>query len=171
MKNKKILVLSGMLLSILLCFVGCSGEETTSSKNKAENTNMNNIISNSYLYSSNSATSEVNKNINTTSSSNTTNTELTIGQKNALKSAKSYLEYSSFSYKGLVEQLEYEGYSKEEATYAVDNCGADWKEQAAKTAKSYIEYSSFSRKSLLEQLKYEGFTSEEAEYGVTSVGY
>lgn len=77
----------------------------------------------------------------------------------------SYLRYSSFSYNGLVEQLEYEGFSHEDAVYAVDNCGADWKEQAVEKAKSYLEYSSFSYDGLIEQLEYEGFTHEEAVYG------
>ncbi|MGN1155310.1 MAG: Ltp family lipoprotein [Agathobacter sp.] len=95
----------------------------------------------------------------------------TIGQKNALSTAKSYLAYSSFSYTGLIDQLEYEGYSTEEATYGADNCGADWNEQAAKTAESYMKYSSFSRQGLIDQLLYEGFTQEQAEYGVASVGY
>ena len=58
----------------------------------------------------------------------------TTGQKNALRSAKSYLSFSAFSYKGLVEQLMYEKYSREDAIYAADNCGADWFEQAVKAA-------------------------------------
>lgn len=95
----------------------------------------------------------------------------TTEQKNALKTAKSYLDYSSFSYTGLIEQLEFEGYSNESATYAVDNCGADWNEQAAKTAESYMKYSSFSRQGLIDQLLFEGFTQEQAEYGVSAVGY
>lgn len=97
--------------------------------------------------------------------------EPTTGQKNALSTAKSYLAYTAFSYSGLIKQLEYEGFSKEEAVYGVDNCGADWKEQAAKMAKSYMNYSSFSRKGLIEQLKYEGFTNEQSEYGASTVGY
>lgn len=96
---------------------------------------------------------------------------LTMGQKNALKEAKSYLDYSSFSYSGLIEQLEYEGYSNEDATYAVDNCGADWNEQAAKTASDYLDYSSFSKDGLIEQLEYEGFTHEQAVYGAERNGY
>lgn len=95
----------------------------------------------------------------------------TIGQKNALQSAKDYLNYTAFSYNGLVEQLEYEGYSNEEAIFAVDNCGANWNEQAAKSAKQYLDYSSFSRAGLIEQLIYEGFSQEQAEYGVTQAGY
>lgn len=97
--------------------------------------------------------------------------EPTIGEKNALSTAKNYLNYMSFSYSGLIKQLEFEGYSNSEATYGVDNCGADWNEQAAKKAKEYINYMSFSRSGLIKQLEYEGFTSEQAEYGVTAIGY
>ncbi|MBU5332398.1 Ltp family lipoprotein [Anaerocolumna aminovalerica] len=94
-----------------------------------------------------------------------------MGQKNALSKAESYLNYSAFSYSGLIEQLEFEGFSNEEATYAVDNCSADWNEQAAIKAQEYLDYTSFSRSGLIEQLEYEGFTKEQAEYGVTEVGY
>lgn len=96
---------------------------------------------------------------------------LTPGQENALKTAKSYLEYSAFSYQGLINQLVYEKYSTDDATFAADNCGADWNEQAAKSAKSYLEYSSFSRDGLIEQLEYEGFTHDQAIYGVEANGY
>lgn len=41
-----------------------------------------------------------------------------------------------FSYTGLIEQLEYEQYSHDDAVYAADNCGADWNEQAAKKHKA-----------------------------------
>ena len=77
----------------------------------------------------------------------------------------------AFSYAGLVEQLEYEGYTHDEAIYGVDHCGADWFEQAAKSAKEYLSYMSFSRSGLIEQLKFEGFTQDQAEYGVEQNGY
>lgn len=96
---------------------------------------------------------------------------LTMGQKNALGSAESYLSFTAFSRSGLISQLEFEGYSTEDATFAVDNCGADWNEQAAKSAESYLEMTSFSRQGLIEQLLFEGFTQEQAEYGVTAAGY
>lgn len=97
--------------------------------------------------------------------------EVSKGMENALAKAKLYLKSMSFSYTGLVDQLEYNGYSEEEAIYAVDNCGADWNEEAAKKAKSYIDSMAFSRKELIDQLKYNGFTDEQAEYGVEQVGY
>lgn len=96
---------------------------------------------------------------------------LTTGQKNALNQAKSYLEWSTFSYDGLVGQLEYEQYSHEDAVFAADNCGADWNEQAVKSAKNYMEFSSFSKDGLIEQLEYEGFTHEQAVYGAEQNGY
>lgn len=96
---------------------------------------------------------------------------LTLGQKNALAKADDYLSIMAFSYSGLIEQLEFEGFTTEEATYAADNCGADWNEQAAKKAQDYLDTMSFSRDGLIEQLEYEGFTSEQAKYGVTAVGY
>ena len=76
-----------------------------------------------------------------------------------------------FSYSGLIQQLEYEGYSTEDATYAADNCEADWNEQAAKAAKNYLNSMAFSRDSLIQQLEYEGYTEEQAIYGVEQNGY
>ena len=90
---------------------------------------------------------------------------------NALSKAHDYLSFTSFSYSGLIDQLEYEEFSTEAATYAADNCGADWNEQAAMKAQSYMDFSSFSRQGLIDQLLYEGFTQEQAEYGATAVGY
>ena len=98
-------------------------------------------------------------------------TTITIGQQNALDMAKDYLNYKAFSYSGLIKQLEYEKFSIEDASYAADNCEADWNEQAAKMAKEYIDYTSFSRDGLIDQLEHEGFTTEQAEHGATSVGY
>ncbi len=102
---------------------------------------------------------------------NATKSTTMTGEKNALKSAKAYLDYTAFSYTGLIEQLEYEGYSHTEAVYGADNCGADWNEQAAKSAANYLDYTSFSRSGLIEQLEYEGFTHSQAVYGVEQNGY
>lgn len=96
---------------------------------------------------------------------------MTMGQKNAIKSARSYLNYTAFSRTGLIEQLEFEGYSTEDATFAVDEVAPDWNEQAAKSAQAYLDYTAFSRDGLIEQLMFEGFSYEQAEYGVTAVGY
>lgn len=94
----------------------------------------------------------------------------TAGQDNALNTAHSYLMVSPFSHSGLIRQLEFEGYSTEEATYAADNCGADWNEQAAKAAKNYLSISGFSYSGLVQQLEFEGYSTEEAAYAVDNCG-
>jgi hypothetical protein len=94
----------------------------------------------------------------------------TVSQKNAVRSAETYLDYSSFSRSGLIGQLEFEGFSTEDATYAVDTITVDWNEQAAKSAENYLDYSSFSRQGLVDQLEFEGFTPAEAEFGVSQTG-
>lgn len=108
---------------------------------------------------------------NYTEKSEIATTTTSISQKNALASAKNYLSTMAFSYSGLVKQLEYEEYSHDDAVYAVDNCGADWNEQAAKSAENYLSTMSFSRNSLIKQLEYEGFTNEQAVYGAEANGY
>ena len=96
---------------------------------------------------------------------------ITLVEKNALAKAKSYLAIMPYSYSGLIEQLEFEGFTTEEATYGVDNCGADWNEQAAKKAQMYLSIMAYSRSGLIQQLEFEGFTTQQAEYGATAVGY
>lgn len=119
----------------------------------------------------NSTTSSSSSTTTPSTSSNVSTPSPTTGEKNALRTAREYLNISAFSYSGLIHQLEYEGYSTEEATYAADNCNANWNEQAAKSAKEYLDVSSFSRQELINQLIYEGYTQEQAEYGVTQNGY
>lgn len=93
-----------------------------------------------------------------------------VSQKNAVRSGESYLTYMAFSRSGLISQLEFEGYSTADATYAVDKINPDWNKQAAKSAKEYLEFSGFSRSGLIDQLKFEGYTNEQAVYGVTEAG-
>lgn len=95
----------------------------------------------------------------------------TMGERNALAKAEQYLSAMAFSYNGLIKQLEYEGFSHDEAVYGADNCRADWNEQAAKKAKNYLDAMPFSRDGLIEQLEYDEFTHEQAVYGVTANGY
>lgn len=94
----------------------------------------------------------------------------TIAMLNAVKKAKSYLDFTSFSYTGLIEQLEFEGFSHDEAVYGTDHSGADWYAQAVKKAKSYMSWGSFSRSGLIDQLEFEGFTYDQAVHGVDAVG-
>ena len=94
-----------------------------------------------------------------------------VGEKNALKSAEDYLSLSTgFSENRLRDQLEYEGYESSEIDYALDNCGADWREQCKKGAQSYLDTSmSFSKQGLIDQLVYEGFDVDMATEVVDEV--
>ena len=89
-----------------------------------------------------------------------------ISQENAVNAAEDYIRMGPFSLKGLIEQLEYEGYSTADAAYAATHINVDWNQQAARAAKEYLEMSPFSQSGLLEQLEYEGFTPAQAAYGV-----
>lgn len=104
------------------------------------------------------------------SSNEETGMKGTVSQQNAVRAAISYLEYGAFSKQGLIDQLEYEGYSNADATYGASNCDADWDEQAEKCAENYLKYSAFSKQGLIEQLEYEGFTHSQAVHGVISTG-
>lgn len=95
---------------------------------------------------------------------------VTTSQVNALGRASSYLDMGGFSYSSLVEQLEFEGFSHDDATFAADHCGADWMNQAEQKASSYMSFMNFSRSGLIEQLEFEGFTAEQASHGADSVG-
>ena len=95
---------------------------------------------------------------------------MTKSQENAVKQGESYLDLMGFSRKGLIEQLEFEGYSTKDATFAVVYLSPDWKAEAAEKAESYLDTQAFSRSGLIDQLKFEGFTQAQAEYGVKQAG-
>ena len=77
----------------------------------------------------------------------------------------------AFSRVGLIKQLSSkwgEGYSKANATWAVNHVKVNWDEQAYKAAKQYLDSSPFSRSGLIQQLASsagEGFTHAQAVYG------
>lgn len=97
-----------------------------------------------------------------------------VSQQNAYTKAKSYLAMTPFSRSGLAEQLTFEGFSAEDAEFAIARIetagGVDWNAQAAAKAASYLKMTSFSHAGLVEQLTFEGFTPEQAEYGVSTTG-
>lgn len=94
----------------------------------------------------------------------------TLGETNALNSAQSYLSYIPFSHDGLIDQLEYEGFTIAEATYAAENCGANWNEQALKSAYNYLSFMAFSYTEMIDQLVYDKYTQEQATYAAENCG-
>ena len=91
--------------------------------------------------------------------------------KNALKKAKSYADTVHLSKEGMKKQLiEFENFTEEEATYAVDNAKIDWKKQALAKAKSYQETLALSTEGLKDQLlNFENFTEEEVNYALENL--
>jgi hypothetical protein len=96
--------------------------------------------------------------------------KFSISQQNAIKQAENYIESMPFSEKGLINQLVFEGYSQEDATFAVKNIQVDWRYQAVRHAKQYLESMPFSKSGLIEQLIFEGHSKENATYAATQVG-
>ena len=101
---------------------------------------------------------------------------LTAAQRNAVRSANSYLQLSEFSRQGLIDQLSSEfgdSYSVGDATVAVNSLSTDWNAQAARSAVSYLALSGFSCQGLIDQLSSEfgdKYTVEQATYGATQAG-
>jgi hypothetical protein len=88
-------------------------------------------------------------------------------QDEALEEAIGYIESGSFSHDGLIEQLEFSDYSTTAATYAADNCNADWNAEALEDAKLYLGCGAFSEDRLKTMLtEYDKFTDEEAQYAI-----
>ena len=137
---------------LLICFIVCLGG--CSSSNQTEDSN----VVETYEDENNAIKENVQE--------NKTDDSATTGEKNALRKAEEYLNVMAFSEKGLIKQLEFEGFTNEEATYGAQNCGADWNEQALKKAKEYLDIMAFSQSGLIKQLEFEGYTNDEAKYGV-----
>lgn len=95
-----------------------------------------------------------------------------VSQQNAVRKARDYLDTGAFSRQGLITQLvNFERFSEDDATYAVDSLNVDWNQQAAKKAKDYLDTGAFSHDGLMTQLvNFEKFTPSQAAYGVAAVG-
>lgn len=91
-------------------------------------------------------------------------------QKKALWAVEQYLLLMPFSRQGLIEQLEFDGFSNVDAVYAVDHTMINWQDQAELSAKNYLEMMPFSANKLYEQLLFDGFTEDQSKYGVMHSG-
>jgi hypothetical protein len=103
---------------------------------------------------------------------------MTASQQQAVTSAQSYLsDGMGFSYSGLLQQLTSqagEGFSRQDAQFALKQLHPDWNAQAVIAAKGYLsDGQGFSKSSLLQQLESsygDGFTPAQAAYGVAQAG-
>lgn len=101
---------------------------------------------------------------------------LTGPQRNAVRSAESYLSFTGFSRAGLIAQLSSpygDDYSVADATAAVDSLSVDWNAQAVRSANQYLEMMGFSCNGLIRQLSSDAgdkYTESEATYGAQQAG-
>ncbi len=97
----------------------------------------------------------------------------TTGQRNALEKANTYSSIMNMSKQGIYKQLTstVEGFTKEEAQYAVDNINADWSKNALEKAKTYQNTMKMSKNAIFRQLtsNVEGFTKSEAQYAIDNL--
>lgn len=103
--------------------------------------------------------------------SSSSQSDIPMGNQQAVKAAQNYIDLMGFSYSGLVDQLKFEGYTDSEAAYGASNCGADWNAAAVKSAQSYLSLMSMSRDELYSQLEFDGYTPEQINYALSAVGY
>ena len=143
-KKKRFVVLGAVGLIVVIGIATSGGDSNTASNDPASD-------SAEVGESDSDATTP-----ETTTQSSDSSVGGTTSQKNAIRAAENYLDTLPFSRSGLIEQLEFEGYSKDDATFAVDSIAVDWNEQAARAAENYLETMPFSRASLIEQLEFEG---------------
>lgn len=111
---------------------------------------------------------------NTTQISSTTIPEITTtvttsqnSKEMALKYATECIKNDAYSYNWLLDILDLEGYSHEDVIYALDNCGADWNEEAVERTEILLSIGDLSQEDLTGLLIDEGFTAEQAEYAVS----
>jgi len=101
---------------------------------------------------------------------------LTGPQKNAVRSAKQYLDMAGFSRAGLIGQLSSsagDGYEVADATVAIDSLNIDWNKQATRSAKQYLDMTGFSCKGLIQQLSSRAgdkYTVSQATHGAQQAG-
>ncbi len=90
----------------------------------------------------------------------------------ALKAALNYISTNHYSRNNLIEKLKFDGFTNEEAEYAVSNIYVDWYQMAADTAADYLAASDYSYNGLIRRLESstDGFTHEEAVFGADTAG-
>lgn len=88
----------------------------------------------------------------------------------ALRRARSYVSATHMSPVTLYRQLtSYEGFSSDDARYAVQECGADWDDEATEAAASYRQHLGLSDAGIRRQLtsSVEGYTDAQATTALT----
>ncbi len=98
--------------------------------------------------------------------------ELTLSQKNALKKITEIDEFLHCSYTYMVEDylIDVEGFDKEDATFAADNCDIDWDNEAILAAEEAVNDGK-SKNGVIDWLKGRGFNNSQIDKAINAVGY
>ncbi|MCJ8505784.1 Ltp family lipoprotein [Kocuria flava] len=166
----------GLIVLVIVLFAGCSAllgggtDDPAPTSGETSSTPSSAATEDASATDETPATAESGPAEAETEADNAEQSSATVAQRNAIRSAENYIDFSAFSRSGLIDQLEFEGYSTADATFAVDSLDIDYNEQAAKSAANYLETSAFSRSGLIDQLMFEGYTAEQATYGVDQTG-
>ena len=155
MKRKIALIMAAALLCA--CIAACSSESKESSSASVKN--------DSTVQTSDTVTGVSSDGASLIS--DPVSSKAGTGSSAAEEAAELYLLSAPYSYQGLVQELQNEGFTKEQAVAAADSCCADWNEQATRAAKNYLKLREFTQEGLEEQLKYDGFTEEQAKHGAS----
>lgn len=91
-------------------------------------------------------------------------------QRRAIARAESYTNLMAFSRARLIQQLEFEGFTHNDAQWAVDQLTIDWNEQALKKANSYHSLMSLPPENIRRLLTFEDFSEEQIDYAMTNIG-
>ncbi|GAB2026912.1 Ltp family lipoprotein [Lactovum odontotermitis] len=106
--------------------------------------------------------------------SNNTAGTVTQEMKNAVATAQQYQNAHVYlSLLGMIDQLEYEGFSTSDATYGANNAGIDWSKNALESAKIYYFRLGLSKSDTYYQLISvygDQYTTGEAQHAVDSLG-
>lgn len=95
-------------------------------------------------------------------SNNETANNLTEREKRAINKATLYVQENHCSYKGLLQQLEFLGFPRDEAIKAADYCDVNWKEQAINAAREILKKEELDLAELSSRLIKMEFEREEA---------
>ena len=88
----------------------------------------------------------------------------------AVFSAEAYLDFAAFSESGLIDQLEFEGFTQSRPLLVSGLSRLTGVSRRRNRPSPIWTFSAFSRSGLIDQLLFEGFTESQATYGVDKAG-
>ena len=99
------------------------------------------------------------------------NRKPTLGETNAYREASEYSDMMHTSEEAIRDHLNFYGFTREEADYAIAKCNLDFKKECLINTRQYAEMMNASEQGIRDHLKYEKFTSEEVEYALKECNY